>query len=353
MTWKCFPLLLLAVCLETSVLAGDFWTHCHERHFWVTIKSTFLAEKFGFNFEDRSVVHIPSAREAAKCGYTAFLNHRGDLVFRASFLACNVLSQNDTEYSLNMWFWNRWANGTATAFPFRLYCALQWPWGAREIVCEENYMEVSVQLPVLHASFKAQPDNTVLETGVRIHRQSATGEDEGEASLEPVMSWREASDLGYLVSHAGPRLLLRAAYSSPLSYTVKEQGLDMEVMSASILLSVQGVPMAVSTVAACNKNQAVVDGPDLLWADPHAVPQLTRGRLREGPSRLGVGPLMVSAVEAQERGYRVRLSDGRLELRVPLASPGVDVTSAVVEGRYGQRAGLQLFFLRHTDPSGS
>ena len=79
-------------------------------------------------------------------------------------------------------------------------------------------------------------------------------------------------------------------------------------------------------LSVCLSDQAVVDGPDLLWADPHAVPQLTRGRLREGPSRLGVGPLMVSAVEAQERGYRVRLSDGRLELRVPLASPGLDVT---------------------------
>ena len=37
------------------------------------------------------------------------------------------------------------------------------------------------------------------------------GEDEWEASLEPVMSWREAFDLGYLVFHAGPRLLFRAA----------------------------------------------------------------------------------------------------------------------------------------------
>ena len=35
----------------------------------------------------------------------------------------------------------------------------------------------------------------------------------------------------------------------------KEQGVDMEVMRASVLLSVRGVPLAVSTTAACNKSE--------------------------------------------------------------------------------------------------
>jgi hypothetical protein len=41
-----------------------------------------------------------------------------------------------------VWFVNRDVDGEDMSYPLQLTCPLHQPWNPREIVCEENYMEV-------------------------------------------------------------------------------------------------------------------------------------------------------------------------------------------------------------------
>ncbi|KAF0029252.1 hypothetical protein F2P81_018357 [Scophthalmus maximus] len=196
---------------------GSFQTKCLERHFWLSVKSVSLSSRIRFDFEDQYGHHVLSDREAALCGYTVLINEVGDLVFRASFLACHVHTQTGADYRLRAWFVNLRADGRVLAlFPFQLYCSLPGQWSTREIVCEENYMEVSIHLPVLTVKSKNDKEGAPqAEMAVVFHRADQRPE---EAA---VLSLVDAAALSYHISVRGSHLTLRCPYASPLSYTMK------------------------------------------------------------------------------------------------------------------------------------
>uniref|UniRef100_A0A3Q3GT99 Uncharacterized LOC109980733 n=1 Tax=Labrus bergylta TaxID=56723 RepID=A0A3Q3GT99_9LABR len=209
-------LLALPVCVTSSVPTGRFQTRCLERHFSLSVKSSFLGLKTRFDFEDQYGLHSLTDQEATLCGYSVIISDVGDLVFRASFLACHVQSKTDTDYHLRLWFVNVQADGEEEVYPLQLHCLLQGQWSPREIVCEENYMEVSVQRPVLPVTSKNQKKGSDgADLAVMFHTADHPPHE------ARVLSPTKAAALGYHISLSSSHLILRCHYSSPLSYLIK------------------------------------------------------------------------------------------------------------------------------------
>ncbi|CAB1345233.1 unnamed protein product, partial [Coregonus sp. 'balchen'] len=290
---------------ESSIKKGTFRSECHERHFWLFVKSGFLGPMIRFDVQDHQGVHFLSGQKATECGYTVLFNHHGDLVFRASFLACHVNNQWDSEFRLKVWLVNRQVNGRDLGYPFLLHCAPQWPWGIRELVCEESYMEVSIKGPA--ALDSGQKKEEVGKRGMMFHRPGHT-----QGEVRP-RTMAEASALGYYLSESGSRIILRCPYSSPLSYTIKEKGVELEVVNATILYPHQGKVLAIDATVACSMNEATVDGAHLLWPVPHVLSPLVHGRFRDRGMRIGVETLALSESVIKERGYEISLTDGVVE----------------------------------------
>uniref|UniRef100_A0AAY5KC67 ZP domain-containing protein n=1 Tax=Esox lucius TaxID=8010 RepID=A0AAY5KC67_ESOLU len=366
-------ILLLCVTVNHTIpLApvGTFQTECHERHFWLVVKSGFLSPMVRIEVEDHRGVHFLSGQRAAECGYTVFFNHRGDLVFRASFLACHVDNQGDSEVRLRGWLVTKQLEGKDLAYPFLLQCSPHWPWASREMVCEENYMEVSVKRPL-----PAPLGSDVVRSGVMFHGPGLHTE---ESRPRPVT---EAGALGYHVSVSSSRIVMRCPYSSPFSFTLKvrsccyldrgfvpppprvrvdrdpqysacrcnrrtqDTGVELEVVNATVLYPHQGQTLAISFTAACPLNEATAEGARLLWSAPHVLTPLVRERPRNWGMRMGVETLVLGECAVKDRGYQLRLSDGLMEVSVPFGAEGTHIKSGVLDGRYSQSASMDLFYM--------
>ncbi|XP_056225382.1 uncharacterized protein LOC130164592 isoform X1 [Seriola aureovittata] len=294
-----------------------------------------------FDFEDQNGYHILSDQEAALCGYTVLIGGVGDLVFRASFLACHVHTQTGTDYHLRVWFVNLQADGKVGLYPFQLYCSFQGRWSTREIVCEENYMEVSVQLPVLTVQSKNDKKGAhQADTAVMFHRADQPPEE------AVVLSLTAAAAQHYHISMSGSRLTLRCPYSSPFSRLMKVSGVDLEILSATVLYRLQSNFLAVDTTVACALNEATTDGSDLLWTVPFNLSPLVHGQFRDRGMRVGVNSQALNESDVKERRYKIGLQEGRVEVRIPTGAPGGHLKSGVVRGRYSQSMSVDLFFMR-------
>ncbi|MGH0186380.1 UNVERIFIED_CONTAM: hypothetical protein FKN15_021435 [Acipenser sinensis] len=121
---------------------GTFVNECRDRHFWMKTKRSFLTGgNFRFDIIDNDGIHALDDRYAASCGFTYSFNIPGDLIFRASFLACHVSSKNDAEFGLRFRFARIDQFGRETYYPFSMRCSTAQAWYPREIA-QEAFMSV-------------------------------------------------------------------------------------------------------------------------------------------------------------------------------------------------------------------
>nr|XP_046237625.1 uncharacterized protein LOC124055065 isoform X3 [Scatophagus argus] len=337
----CSVVLLLAspFCVTSPVPTEMFQTKCLERHFWLSVKSNFLSPMIHFDFKDQYGSRFLSDQEATLCGYTVHINDVGDLVFRASFLACHVQSKRGTDFHLRLWFVKVQADGKAAVeFPLQLHCSLLGQWSTREIVCEENYMEVSVQQPIVPIS--SRNENQGVDMAVMFHSADQPPEE------VRVLSLIEAAVLGYHISQRGSRLTLRCSYSSPHSYVINEKGADLNVVRATILYRLQRHFLAIDATLVCAMNQATAEGSALLWTAPYILSPLVHGHFWDRGMTVGMNGRALTQSESKEKGFKIGLREGRVEVRIPLGAKGGHIKSGVVRGQYSQAMSVELFFRR-------
>uniref|UniRef100_A0ACB8GDV9 Uncharacterized protein n=1 Tax=Sphaerodactylus townsendi TaxID=933632 RepID=A0ACB8GDV9_9SAUR len=148
---------------------GFIESTCFSSLFSMKLDKSFLQGKFfGVDIIDPSGATFPLSEElAARCGYVLSEDIWGNPIFRASVLGCHVTNELDERFSLNVdirvsSFQDMRA---PTTYRNAMRCSY-FPWAPREIVCEENYMEVSVKsdVPVISDKETAEWMSALPET---------------------------------------------------------------------------------------------------------------------------------------------------------------------------------------------
>ncbi|XP_035290132.1 uncharacterized protein LOC118236141 isoform X1 [Anguilla anguilla] len=354
-------LCVLSTFVPDPVFSEMFRSECQDRHFSLSVKSSFLGQVFRFDIEDGSGMHSLTSQQAAECGYSMVLDSQGDLVLRVSYLACYVDLHKDMEFRLLVWFVNKNANDEETSYPLALTCPLQQHWSPREIVCEEDYMEVSVEKQILPDSQMGLEGMTSSSTGSEeeglkegrvLFRMPGHAQGEGDLpSREKALTVAEANLQGYHISATENRILLRCAYSSVLSYTLQERGDEVEAVSATIFYSHLWTLHTVDISVACPINQAVMDDGHVLWTFPKILPPLVHAGYSAWSASVGVEGHLLSDCVIQRRGYEIRLRDGIVEIRIPFGAEGGYVKSHVVDGQYFQSYSIDLLYMHQWEDS--
>ncbi|MGH0163950.1 UNVERIFIED_CONTAM: hypothetical protein FKN15_058847 [Acipenser sinensis] len=121
-----------------------------------TMVTTATPHRVTSGSDNKGVLVSLSPRLAAQCGYSLTVDFLGNAKFLASVLSCLAQNTNDETYKLTVQIsvFSNSAMTSASSYVQSMTC-LYSPWAEREILCERNYMEVSVRrgVPLIEPNF--------------------------------------------------------------------------------------------------------------------------------------------------------------------------------------------------------
>ncbi|XP_007659686.2 uncharacterized protein LOC103167717 [Ornithorhynchus anatinus] len=332
---------------------GIVASHCLSRIFWMKLDQRFLKGKvFTLELVDpHGGVPVPlDAKLASRCGYILSEDVWGNPVFRASVLGCHVTNQGDTWFSLgvNVKVSSAVDERRMTTYSHMMYCTYA-SWAPREILCEENYMEVSVKSDVPTISEGKDP-----EQWMSAHWMSALpGAQEAAYKIWQMMfhspSGRNiilvsnAAKLGYGFNNTGARVFLRTPYFSNESEITMIENLPVATVSSTAVYKQRWLLLLIDTTVSCPVDGVLFSNTTITWSVPSILPPLILqlGTFRSENVSMGVGGRRVTDPEALS--YSLQMNTTHIEVTVPIGAEGGRIKSDVVNGVYGTTYSINLF----------
>ncbi|XP_051730744.1 uncharacterized protein LOC127502161 [Ctenopharyngodon idella] len=328
----CFGLLLLCFQLcevhESNFTAdpqGALETECRDRYFWVSVDVGFAGRVPRFEAVVENGVHTISEDHASMCGYT-LNNLNGRASLRASYFSCHTENQNDNNFifKLNVVLTDHM--GKENKFSLSETCTLSVDWSAKEILCEENYIEVTLARDTPCSSDNRTTKEAWL-AALALAQRSAISEWKimflNQERLD-AMSISAARRMGYMVDSTPNRVVFRSAYNQPHSTITEIDGIAVEVIHATVFFRCKWAVVMLDTSAACTIAPSSFDGVTLHWRTPKVMTPLV-----QDPSgfvsksiKLGVDAQLLDEASRKDMGY-VLGEDGQVvHVSVPFGAPG-------------------------------
>ncbi|KAJ8338202.1 hypothetical protein SKAU_G00371680 [Synaphobranchus kaupii] len=343
----------LLMVLSASVYAGieaqgASVAECRDRYFLVSTDLNFTGNHFWFEIVDNGV-HKLEANYAAECGYTlSTVNAKGFLILRVSYFACHVENKDDAEFTLHYQIVKLDESGKKSTHPSQISCKLDRDWKPREVVCEENYMEVSVRWNIFRFSESATEkdwdmvpsgDAKLSEWQLLIKRSDA----------KPILlTFEEARNQGYMVTSTAHRIVFRSPYNKTLAEIQMVDGIEVETINATVVFRQDWVLASIETIPACAINPGTFNGSHLGWTVPKIMSPLTQSpsKFEEKAILMGVDGHVVDRATMNSLNYRLDIFGSYVTVSVPLWAIGGVYESRAINNQYHRRYTIQ-FYLQH------
>ncbi|XP_060540382.1 uncharacterized protein LOC117679697 isoform X1 [Pantherophis guttatus] len=331
---------------------GTVRTECRDRYFWIWLDKSAL----GQNSWSYSVFNELGQRIsvtdyiATQCGFTHGVDLYGNPEIRISFLACSVRNVFDKDFSIRLQVEITSLDNVTAAYEVSMNCPLDAPWSPREIVCEENYMEVSVRRAVPGIANDALNDDWMAVWPVAqgamnqvwqvvFHFQNGSVQD---------MMATQAYDMGYGFNTTATRVLFRTPYGTQQTEVATVQGLEVEVARATIFYKQAWMILIVDTVVACPINPPTFTATALRWTSPRIMPALVAFPLQfeDETIEMGVDGRRIDRSTIVRNGYSFLTDMHFISITVPIGALGGITESDVIDNRYGTTYTIKLLLDR-------
>nr|XP_020497182.1 uncharacterized protein LOC109989675 [Labrus bergylta] len=263
---------------------------------------------------------------ASQCGFSMTVCQFGNARIYASLQNCFVQSEDDTAFTTTLKLHlhgNRM--GEDEVYQVSETC-LYTTWASREIVCERNYMEVSMK--------RAAPDDYVLPKHPAKGANSRFGDPRRDAEKHPEAGSRMNT---LIITTPAPRLLLRSPKTSPETYTQIVAGVPMTVVKTSTLFEKKWLATEIDAAAACPilEGSVFFTSNSISWFLPrHIDPLISSGQFQLLEVHIGVDGQKLDAAEMAARQYSLTVNDKHIIVEIPIGAVGGYFKSHIQDGQY-------------------
>ncbi|NWV42846.1 ZP2 protein, partial [Grantiella picta] len=334
--------------------AGHISSECLGNLLRITLSAEYSEDKYlSLSIVDRSgIAWELSEAMAAQCGYTVTYSTWSSIEFRASALSCHSRLEKDVfTVTIQIKAAHTPDMKNATTHLKSASCHYG-PWSPRELICESNYMEVSVrrEIPQTIKDFIQDEfeDWTPVFPEAKAEAaslwQTVFHQPEEKRALLVSNAW----SAGYGLNATDSRVLLRVPYAAAQVQLVKDQGITFSVVRSSTFYKYRWVVLMVDTAVACP-----VDGVDYMnktitWTVPKYIPPLSAGvtHFKDVLVEAGVDLHKLSAKEMASRKYVLLNELNAVTMKIPIGAKGGYYKTSVSNGQLGTKYTISLF-LKH------
>ncbi|XP_061843345.2 uncharacterized protein [Nerophis lumbriciformis] len=277
---------------------------------------------------------------ATQCGFSMTYNQQETILIYASIQNCfaqNTGGSFRTVLNLRL-YGNQMVQDEV--YQMAETCSYGAP-AFREIICDRNYMEVSVKrvvsddyaLPGTAPNFgePRRAAETLMDPGYKISTLIFNTPEEKKMTL------MEAQKHGYRVSKTPTRLVLRSSKSAPDTYIQHVAGVPMSVLQTTTIFKKKWLTTQIDAAAACPTLEgSVYITEDLIsWFLPtHIDPLVSSDQVRLQEVHVGIDGMRLDAAEASARGYNLTVDHMYIVVHIPIRAPGGFLKSLVQNDQY-------------------
>nr|XP_008101764.1 PREDICTED: uncharacterized protein LOC100563455 [Anolis carolinensis] len=278
--------------------------------------------------------------QATRCGYTIFRDVWGNIELRASLLGCYAQTVDDQHFTLNIQIMagmNPEMRG-AVVLNVPVSCSYG-PWQPREIVCETNYMEVSVRMdvpPIPDGFLQDQPDDwesafPEVQAGSPSIWQVVFHMDSGKKT----MLVDKAHAVGYGINTTDTRIVLRSSYNTTEAQKLEVNGVPFSSVRSSTYYKQRWMLLMVDTAVACPLDGVIYTKETIIWTIPKDITPLLAGvgTIKELKVEMGINMNTISKQDRDRWGYSLESDKGAIVVKIPMGAPHGNYKSDVVAGK--------------------
>ncbi|NXK04237.1 ZP2 protein, partial [Herpetotheres cachinnans] len=330
---------------------GPMSSECLGNFLRITLSTEYFEDKYlSLSVVDQSGIawELDEAM-ASQCGYTVTYSNWSNIEFRASALSCHSRLEKDVftvTVQIKASHTPDMKNATTHLKSESCYYG---PWSQRELVCESNYMEVSVrkEVPQIVKDFtQNEPEDWILafpeaKAGEASIWQIVFHQPEEKKALLVSDAW----SAGYGLNTTDTRILLRIPYTAVQVQMVEDQGITFSAVRSSTFYKQRWMILMVDTAVACPVDGVDYTNKTIIWTVPKYIQPLSAGAtsFKDVLVEAGVNLHKLSAKEMASRKY-VLLNDlNIITMKIPIGAEGGYYKTSVSSGQHGAKYTINLF----------
>ncbi|XP_044185804.1 uncharacterized protein LOC122965693 [Thunnus albacares] len=284
---------------------------------------------------------------ASQCGFSMTIDQLGNAMIYASLQNCFAQNVEDEAFTTTL---NLRLHGNQMGEDelYQVAETCHYPaWASREIVCDRNYMEVSVK--------RAVPDDYVLPEHPVSGTNSKFGDPRRAAEKQPIdagfrittlvfftpeeriMKVTEAQSRGYGIANTPSRLVLRSSKTAPETYTQNVAGIPMTVLKTSTIFEKKWLATQIDAAAACPilEGSVALTPNTISWYLPrHIDPLISSQQFKLLEVHMGINGQRLDTAEMAARRYAITVNDVHIIVEIPVGAVGGYFKSHVQDNQY-------------------